>query len=91
MTVIDLVGYAAAFCTTAAFVPQAVKALRYGDTKSLSLWMYILFVVGVSLWLGYGMLKKDGAVIAANGVTLMLALGILAAKIRNDVLPGKGR
>lgn len=86
MTPVEIVGYSAACLTTAAFLPQAVKSIRHKDTRSLSLGMYVLFTLGISLWLAYGILKQDGAIIAANSVTLVISLTILAIKIRYDVL-----
>ena len=44
--------------------------------------MYAMFVVGVFLWLIHGWNIQDYAVIAANGVTLVLASIILAFKIK---------
>ena len=44
------VGYLAAGLTTASFFPQAVKTLRSGDTKAISLGMYALFTTGVAMW-----------------------------------------
>lgn len=87
MIFVDAVGYFAASCTTLAFLPQAVKAIRYKDTKSLSLGMYVLFTVGVVLWLTYGILKDDYAIALANAVTVILSLAILVTKIRYDILP----
>ncbi|MDN4502917.1 SemiSWEET transporter [Alteromonadaceae bacterium BrNp21-10] len=84
MNIIDSVGFIAAFCTTFSFAPQVIMVLRTGDTSSLSLLMYAVFTVGVSLWLGYGILRGDVAVIAANALTLVLASMILVKKIRND-------
>ena len=46
----ELVGYLAAGLTTASFFPQAVKTLRSGDTKAISLGMYALFTTGVAMW-----------------------------------------
>jgi MtN3 and saliva related transmembrane protein len=89
MVLVDAVGYFAASCTTLAFLPQAVKVLRDRDTKSLSLGMYILFTVGVGLWLVYGILKDDYAITLANAITIILSLAILVTKIRFDVLSGK--
>lgn len=79
------IGYAAAFCTTAAFVPQAYVAIKHRDTKSLSLAMYIIFTLGLVLWLIYGLIKGDWALIAANAVTVTLAALILIVKLRYDV------
>lgn len=52
----DLLGYAAAFLTTTAFVPQVIKTLRTLDTRAISLGMYLLFSLGVALWALYGVL-----------------------------------
>ncbi len=80
---IELIGYIAAFCTTASFLPQAWMTLRTKDTRSLSLGMYSLFTLGVLFWLIYGVYKRDFALIWANAVTLLLAASILGFKIRS--------
>ncbi len=52
----SLIGYLAASLTTISFFPQAIKTLRSGDTRGISLRMYCLFTfrsgVVVDLWLG---------------------------------------
>jgi MtN3 and saliva related transmembrane protein len=80
---LDFLGYAAAFCTTSSFLPQALLTLRTRDTESLSLGMYSLFTVGVILWLIYGIYKKDYAIIIGNVITLLLAATILFFKIKS--------
>lgn len=90
MNGLDLLGFTAAFCTTISFVPQAVKAIRTRDTASLSLWMYVIFTLGVGLWLIYGIAKSDKAIIVANVVTLALAFLILWIKLVNEFKSGKG-
>jgi MtN3 and saliva related transmembrane protein len=50
----EVLGYIAAFLTTAAFFPQTIKTIRTRDTKSISLAMYVLFTSGIALWLWYG-------------------------------------
>ena len=78
-------GYLAAICTTAAFVPQVIKTLRTRDTPSISIGMYILFVTGVGLWLAYGLVKHDTPIIVANGITLVLSATILVMKARAEL------
>jgi len=68
-----LIGYTAATLTTVSFVPQALKTLRSGDTRGISLRMYLLFCSGIVLWGVYGLLSADGPLIAANAVTLVLS------------------
>ena len=84
---LDLLGYLAAFLTTASFVPQAWKVIRTRETHALSLAMYMMFSAGVALWLAYGILLDSWPLIAANGVTLLLALIILVMKIREKDSP----
>ena len=84
---IPYLGYIAAFCTTVAFVPQAVKVVETKDTASISLGMYILFVIGVSFWLFYGLMRNDVPIILANAVTLFFASIILVYKLKETVLP----
>ncbi|MEB3349771.1 MAG: SemiSWEET transporter [Cyanobacteriota bacterium] len=88
VAVIDLLGYAAATLTTVSFVPQAIKTLRTGDTAAISLRMYVLFTGGIALWGIYGVLRGDGPLIAANGITLISAGLILQCKLR-AVLAGR--
>ncbi|MCU4674342.1 SemiSWEET transporter [Catenovulum sp. 2E275] len=85
MSFIDIIGFSAAFCTTSAFLPQALKVLKTGDTKSLSLAMYIIFTTGVGLWLAYALFIQDMAMITANAITFVFAFAILVTIIKNTV------
>jgi MtN3 and saliva related transmembrane protein len=76
------IGIAAAVLTTAAFAPQAIKAWRSRSTADVSLAMFLMLVIGICLWLAYGIVIGDAPLIFANAVTLVLAGAILAAKIR---------
>ena len=80
---VEFVGYAAGFCTTVAFVPQLMKAWRTRSTSDISLGMFLALVTGIVLWLTYGALIQDIPLIAANGVTLLLAGGILLLKLKH--------
>ena len=78
----EVLGYIAAFLTTAAFFPQPIKTIRTRDTKSISLAMYVLFTSGIALWLWYGWLVDSMPLIFANTITFVLALTILVLKLR---------
>lgn len=81
VSVISLIGYAAAILTTLSFLPQAMKTVREKNTEGISLWMYSLFTSGVFFWLIYGICVSDFPIIAANLVTLIFAVTILTLKI----------
>ncbi len=46
-----IIGFVAAFLTTASMLPQLIKVVRTKDTKSLSLTMLTVLCIGISLWL----------------------------------------
>jgi MtN3 and saliva related transmembrane protein len=77
----DLIGYGAACLTTAAFVPQALISWRTRDLSGVSLSMYSLFTLGVTLWLVYGIALQSWPIILANSITLVLASLVLGLKI----------
>ncbi len=80
----EAIGFAAAACTTAAFVPQLVRVLRLKSAREISLPTFLLFSVGVFLWLVYGLYTGSRPVIASNAVTLVLSLSILYLKLKYD-------
>ncbi len=79
---ITWVGSIAAFCTTVSFLPQVIKIYRTKHARDLSLPMYIIFSIGVLLWVCYGILTRSLPIIAANGITFLLCIYILVMKIR---------
>ena len=80
---LPVIGYTAATLTTVSFVPQALKTLRSGDTRGISLRMYLLFTLGIAAWALYGLLQRDGPVLIANLVTLVPAGVVLERKLRS--------
>ncbi|MGK2922418.1 MAG: SemiSWEET transporter [Methyloceanibacter sp.] len=77
-----LVSAVAATLTTVAFVPQALHIIRFKETRAISLQMYVVFASGVALWLVFGILIWNWPIMAANAITLALALTIIRMKLR---------
>ena len=79
---IKLLGFAAATCTTVAYAPQFIKVWKTRSARDISLGMFLVMVLGLALWLAYGLLSGDAPLIASNAVTMLLAGGILFMKLR---------
>lgn len=77
-----MIGVLAAIFTTAAFLPQTIKVLRTGQTKDLSLYMYIIMTLGLFLWLAYGIATSQLPLILSNAICFPLCATILIMKIR---------
>ena len=77
---VDMLGFAAASCTTCSFIPQVLLVWRQRAAAGISIGMYSIFSFGVFLWLCYGLAITAWPIIIANTVTLLLALSVLAMK-----------
>lgn len=77
---VEHLGFAAAACTTGAFVPQVVMVWRQRGAPGVSTGMYLIFIVGVALWLCYGLALHSWPIAIANGVTLVLSASVLTMK-----------
>ena len=77
------IGVAAAMMTSLSYIPQVRKAWPRGSTADLSLTMLTVLTTGLLLWIGYGLLKGDWVIVAANGVGAALSASVLTFKIRD--------
>lgn len=83
MTLVTVIGLAAAFCTTVSYIPQIKKLRETGETEDISLKMFLILATGIALWIVYGLLQGDGVIILANSVSLAFLCVILFFKLRN--------
>ena len=63
MTAIQILGLAAGTITSITFLPQVLQIWKTKSAKDLSLQMLLLLILGVTMWLTYGLLVKDTAII----------------------------
>ena len=80
---VDAIGATGAVLTTLCWVPQTIKIIRERETRAISLPGTWLCVLGVLLWLIYGLAIADGPLIGSSIVTLAMTAMILALKIRH--------
>ncbi|HEX8756328.1 MAG TPA: SemiSWEET transporter [Steroidobacteraceae bacterium] len=73
-------GYAGATLTTCSFVPQLLRVWRSRSAHDISTGMYVMFIVGLLLWIIYGVWISSWPIVIANSVTALLALSILVLK-----------
>ncbi len=73
-------GYIGGICTTMAFLPQVIKTWRSRSAHDLSWGLLFLLLVGVFLWMIYGIVSADIPVILANMITGVLIIFIVGMK-----------
>jgi MtN3 and saliva related transmembrane protein len=79
---INAIGFLAATLTTLSFAPQLIKTWQTRSADDLSLGMLWAFVLGVFLWLVYGLAIGSTPLVAANAVTLTMAGAQLVMTLR---------
>src|SRR3954449_7650603 len=77
-----LLGLIAGCCATFAYVRQVIKVWREGDTRAISVRMYVVLTAGFVLWLGYGLTLGSWPIIAFNAANLVLSAVVLLLKLR---------
>jgi len=81
MDLVTVVGLIAAFLTTGAFVPQAIKTIKTKSTHDLSLVTFSMLFFGNTTWLIYGLFIQNLPLVVANSITVILCGVILYLKI----------
>lgn len=74
MTYIDIIGLFAGTCITISTIPQIVKVWKTKKVKDISLKTFSILTFGIAVWIIYGILKEDLAIIVTNSVSLFLNL-----------------
>ncbi len=89
MDYIKLLGLAAGTITSITFLPQVILIYKTKSAKDLSTNMLALLILGVSMWLAYGIIVKDVAIIYTNSMVLGMSLIMLYFKFRFKEKQGK--
>ena len=76
------IGYTAGFLTTASFLPQVIRSYRTRSCQDLSWPWLTAFIIGLLLWLLYGLLLHNWPMILANSCTLTFCFALVWMKLR---------
>jgi MtN3 and saliva related transmembrane protein len=82
MSSIQILGLTAGTITSITFLPQVIQIWKTKSAKDLSLQMLLLLILGVSMWLTYGILVVDAAIIYTNSMVLVMSLILFYFKLK---------
>ena len=80
--IIFVIGISATFFSLWSTVPQIKKSLKTKKTDDVSKWLIISLIVGLSLWVLYGIVKGDIVIAVANAIGVTLNLILLFLKLK---------
>jgi len=69
---VSIIGGLAGILTTVAIIPQIIKALRTNQVDDISPVFLSILIIGLGLWVSYGLLIQDYPIIITNGVSFLL-------------------
>lgn len=72
MKLVDVLGTVAGILTSIAMLPQLFKVLKEKKVENLSVIMLVVLIVGVALWVVYGVLKKEWPIILSNAFSVLV-------------------
>lgn len=78
----EYIGIIAGALTTFGFVPQVIRVYKLKSAREISLLFNITLLVGIALWLVYGILFSLMPIIIWNLITGLLVLALLIGKIK---------
>ncbi|HEX8514738.1 MAG TPA: SemiSWEET transporter [Bacteroidia bacterium] len=70
----NIIGIAAGVFTSSAMIPQLIKLIKDKKADDISLPMLFILITGLCLWIWYGIMQKDPAIIGTNIFSLLVNL-----------------
>ncbi|MER3498502.1 MAG: hypothetical protein C4308_07650 [Chitinophagaceae bacterium] len=78
----QLVDIAAGVLTSASLLAQLLKMMKDKEVKDVSPWMLLILFLGLVLWIVYGVMKNDWAIIVTNAFSVLLNAIMLFLRFR---------
>ncbi len=77
-----ITGIVAGILTAVSMMPQVIKTIKTKKAEHVSPLMLIILISGVSLWVVYGILKKDLPIIFTNSFSVIVNVCMLYLRWR---------
>jgi len=79
---VALIGIVATIFAVSSTVPQIIKGIKTRKMDDVSVWLIMALIVGLSLWVIYGIAKDDIVISGRNSVGVSLNAILLLLKIK---------
>jgi MtN3 and saliva related transmembrane protein len=81
-TWIQIIGLAAGVCTAVSLLPQLIKIIREKRAEQLSLFYLFTLLLGLGLWIAYGVLRGDFPIILTNIASAALNVSVIVLSVK---------
>ena len=83
----NAIGIIAGIFTSVSLLPQLIKMIKEQKAGDISVWMFVILLLGLALWVTYGIQKEDWPIIITNSFSFVANVTIL---ILNIIFKAKG-
>lgn len=80
--IISVIGLIAGIFTALSLLPQLVKMLAEKKYDGISPGMLLILLVGLALWIVYGILKTDWPIILTNSFSFLVNFVMVVLRLR---------
>lgn len=80
MSFVEILSLSAGTITSITFLPQVIQVWKTKSAKDISTGMLLLLLLGLCMWLAYGIIIANAAIIYTNSMVLVMALILLYFK-----------
>lgn len=84
---LSIIGISATIFSVSSTMPQIIKGIRTKKMDDVSTWLIITLIVGLSLWIIYGIAKSDLVIAGGNSVGVSFNVILLILKIKYSQKP----
>jgi len=82
MDTTQMIGIGAGILTASSTLPQLVKIIKEKKAAEVSILMIVVLIVGLSLWVVYGLMQKDWPLIVTNSFSVLVNILLLIYRIK---------
>ena len=75
-------GILAGVLTAMSMLPQVIKIAREKKVEDVSIKMIVILLFGISLWIVYGIMRKDLPIIFTNSFSLLVNIILIVLRIK---------
>jgi MtN3 and saliva related transmembrane protein len=79
---LSIIGISAIIFAVSSTMPQIIKGIRTKKMDDVSTWLIITLIVGLSLWIVYGIAKSDLVIAGGNSIGVSLNVILLILKMK---------
>jgi MtN3 and saliva related transmembrane protein len=82
MNLVDIIGFAAGILISINLIPQIIHTLKTKSVEDISIWMFLIYDLGLALWVTYGIVINSLPVLIMDGLAFLGSLFMTYIKLK---------